>query len=106
MAISVDATVLGTLKSVASAAGVSVEGGLTVDVLTVNHGLGAVPDYVTSQLRSSSSSGPSGGAPALAITSFNASVVNCIFTPTSGQAAAAMSAQFDVISEITHSIVR
>jgi len=97
----VTATVLGSHKSVAQAAGVSNANTTTsLDVLTVAHGLGASPYLVYAVLRSVVTN-TSGGPPNLAVRSWNASQVILDFPP--GNGAGALAAQFDVICEYSWS---
>lgn len=100
----VTATLLSTYRSVARAAGVSNANATTsVDVLTVAHRLGASPDFVYTVLRSVVVS-PSAGYPNLAVRSYDASQVILDFP--NGNGATDFAAQFDVICEVTHSIVK
>lgn len=100
----VSATQLGTLKSIARNAGVSNANATTsLDVLTVAHGLGASPDIITAVLRTVVVSA-SAGYPNLALRSWDAS--QAIFDFPAGNGATDFAAKFDIICEVTHSLVK
>lgn len=104
MTATVSATLLGTFKSIARAVLVCNEVGTTsVDTITLAHRLGVCPDIMTAILRSVIVN-TSGGAPGLAVRSWNASQV--IFDSPPSNGAGAMGATFDLVSELTHSIFR
>lgn len=102
MPATVSATVLGKHKSVVRATPVSTAGASSIDVLTVNHGLGASPDQIVTLLRTIRAIA-STGLPGLVCRSWDATAV--IFAlPVSD--AGAVAADFDVVCEVTHSTVR
>lgn len=97
----ISAPLLGTFKSIARAAVVCNANGTTsLDVLTVVHGLGACPDIIEAVLRSVITA-TSGGAPKMALRSWDAS--QAIFDCQPANGAGAMQARFDIINELTYS---
>ena len=102
MVVSATATKLGKRVSAARGVGVSTAGPTSTDVLTVNHGLGASPDRFTVTPRSIVAV-VSTGTPALYLRSWNASVA--VFDVPAINAGA-VAAQFDIICEKIHSLVK
>lgn len=100
----VSSVLLGTFQSIARAASVCNANSTTsLDVLTVAHQLGVCPDKMYPILRSVVVNA-SGGAPNLALRSWNAS--QAIFDAPAGNGAGALNAQFDIVAELVHSIAR
>lgn len=103
MAVSASSTLLGTLQSIARAVAMSTAGATSIDVLTVNHGLGASPDKVIPVIRSVTAVASAGqGIQAVAV-SWNASTAT-IHLPAAHNGA--VEANIDVICEIVHSLVK
>lgn len=102
MAVTVSATALGKNKSVVRAQGVSTAGATSIEVLTVNHGLGASPDTITTLLRTINAV-VSTGTPALVCVSWSATAA-VFHLPVVN--AGAVNAQFDIVLQRTHSIVK
>lgn len=102
MAATINATVLGKRKSVVRATPASTAGPTSIEVLTVNHGLGASPDQIVTQLRTIGAV-VSTGVPGLVLQSWDAT--RAIFTQPVVNAGA-VNAQYDIVLEATHSIVR
>lgn len=100
----VSSTLIGTYKSIVRSAFVCNANTTTsLDVLTVAHQLGACPDIITPVLRSVTTN-TSGGAPNLAVRSWNASQVILDFP--AGNGAGVVVADFDIVSEVAHSLTR
>jgi hypothetical protein len=100
MAVSVSATVLGHLTSLVRSTPVSTAGATSIEVLTVNHGLGVSPDVIMSQLRTINAV-VSTGIPSLVLRSWNASIA--IFEQPVVNAGA-VNAQYDILCQKVHSI--
>lgn len=113
MPITGSAVVLGTFKSKAALV-TATHSAASAEVHTISHGLGATPDFATSQLRTVTifGGGPVAGSstglmPAMAFRSANAS--QAIFDGVGGGAYAAGSPSiglFDYYFEVSHSIVK
>lgn len=101
MVATVSATLLGTFKSIVRATLACNLAAASMDTITVAHQLGACPDIMYAVLRSNVAM-VSGNPVAASLRSWNASQVIFDFQST-GTAGAAL---FDIVSEITHSIVR
>lgn len=97
----VTATLLGTYRSKVTAAAMSSASG-SVDVLTIPHQLGTIPDEVRAIVRSVTTL-VSGGTPVLNLVSYNASQAVINFPP---PLLAVANISVDVICELTHSTVR
>lgn len=102
MPATVNATLLGKNKSVVRATTASTAGATSVDVLTVNHGIGASPDQIVTACRTIRAV-VSTGTPALILDSWDATVATFRLPAVNAGAAAA---DFDIVFERTHSIVR
>jgi hypothetical protein len=102
MAVTVTATKIGSLKSVARAQAVSAGTLGTVDTLTVNHGLGKTPHTITPTVRTLITS-PSGDAPAIIVSSFDATRVVLQVSAAGGGNTNVL---VDVVVSFEHSIVQ
>lgn len=102
MAVTVTATKIGSLKSVARAQAVSAGTPGTVDTLTVNHGLGKTPHTVVPTVRTLVTS-PSGDGPVVIVSSFDATKVVLQISAAGGGNTNAL---VDVLVSFEHSIVQ
>ena len=77
-------------------------GATSLDVLTVNHGLGQTPQKITQNLRTINTNASGAGGP-LVLLSYNATAA-LFMLPLAGSTATA--ATYDIVFERAHSLVR
>ncbi len=102
MAATVTATKIGSLTSVVRAQAASAGTPGTVDTITINHGLGKTPHSVTPTVRTLVTS-PSGDAPAIIVSSFDATKVVLLVSAAGGGNTNVL---LDCVVVFEHSIVQ
>lgn len=103
MPATVNMTVLGRNKAVARATSMSTAGASSIDVLTLNHGLGVTPDIVYCATPRTIRAVASTGTPQPVLRSYNATQAIFELPVVNG---AACAGDWDFVVERTHTIVR
>ena len=103
MPATINATLLAKYKSFVRSTTACTAGLTSEDVLTVNHQLGVSPTQIVVALRSIRGT-PSNSVPALVVESWDATKATCRLA--GGPGVGAVSADFDIVFENTHSFSR
>lgn len=103
MPATVTATAMGKNSSAVRATLACTAGATSLDVLTVNHGLGQCPQKISTHLRSIVVSASAAGV-GLCLQSWD--MTRALFILPLGVGGGAVSASFDIVFERAHSLVR